>query len=476
MDRKKIIYIGLILIMTVLISVMCFSYAFFTNKSEQHGKLNIVAGTLNYKIESSSLVNNAITVAANQSATIEIKITSLNNIESKYQLYYISNNEDVEVGYGSNNDLPTGTISPALSKNIQVTVDNKSTSSATVTFGVQGGFINNTLVLETGNSITNAIDGSSGEVQYVWNFDFDPDNDGLGQEQVYTVPNTGDYKLEVWGAQGATYDSTSSYGGYGGYSVGVVSLEKGQQLYLNVGGQGNLATLQNGVDISVPGGYNGGGNLRLHYNSDGTIRVGGSGGGATHIALTSGLLSSLESYKGTLSDTNDYYISDTILIVAGGGGGSAALVQKSTTHKKGGSGGGYKGTNTDCTGESGATQIDGGYCKGYEHVAGGFGLGSSSPLTGNSLGGSGGGGFYGGGLPGANTKAGAGGSGYIASSKLVSSNGVTKHMTCFNCQTSPESSTETYTISNTCHNSEPTENCAKEGNGYIRITYLENFR
>lgn len=103
-----------------------------------------------------------------------------------------------------------------------------------------------------------------------------------------------------------------------------------------------------------------------------------------------------------------------------------------------------------------------------------FGMGRSSLPTGNSLGGAGGGGFYGGGLPGGTTKGAAGGSGYIASSNLVSSNGVTKHMACFNCPTSPETETETYTISNTCHELEPTEDCSKEGNGYIRITYLDN--
>ena len=55
MDRKKIIYLGLLLIVTVIVSVTYFSYAFFTQKDEQHGKLNIVAGTLDYKIESDDL-------------------------------------------------------------------------------------------------------------------------------------------------------------------------------------------------------------------------------------------------------------------------------------------------------------------------------------------------------------------------------------------------------------------------------------
>ena len=56
MSRKNIIYIGLLLIVTLFVSVTYFSYAFFTHKDEQHGKLNIVAGTLSYEIESEELI------------------------------------------------------------------------------------------------------------------------------------------------------------------------------------------------------------------------------------------------------------------------------------------------------------------------------------------------------------------------------------------------------------------------------------
>lgn len=58
-----------------------------------------------------------------------------------------------------------------------------------------------------------------------------------------------------------------------------------------------------------------------------------------------------------------------------------------------------------------------------------------------------------------------GGSSYIGNALLTN-----KVMYCYNCT---ESSTETTkTISTTCHSSTPTENCAKEGNGYARITLI----
>ena len=55
-----------------------------------------------------------------------------------------------------------------------------------------------------------------------------------GSEQTFTALETGYYKLEAWGAQGG--GQGNFLGGYGGYSVGMVFLTKGQKLYINVGG------------------------------------------------------------------------------------------------------------------------------------------------------------------------------------------------------------------------------------------------
>ena len=55
------------IIITVMVSITAFSYAFLTRIDEQHGKLNIVVTTLDYKIESDDLNNNSITLGANES-------------------------------------------------------------------------------------------------------------------------------------------------------------------------------------------------------------------------------------------------------------------------------------------------------------------------------------------------------------------------------------------------------------------------
>ena len=254
--------------------------------------------------------------------------------------------------------------------------------------------------------------------------------DYTGGEQEFTVPYTGTYKLEVWGAQGGT----ELYGSYGGYAVGFVELYVNDKLYINNGG--------NPKSYGTSG-YNGGG---YAGNS------GGPGGGATHIATRSGLLSSLSSYR---SD---------ILIVAGGGGG-----RDTGTHIDG-SGGGYIGSTgasykNSIAGGGGGTQTGAG-------TGGGFGYGGNATNSGNDYGGAGGGGYYGGGRSAANAGDGGGGSGFINSHRLISNQSLEKHMSCYNCATSDDEHTKT--ISNTCTSIEPTEDCSKQGNGYAKITYLGN--
>ena len=51
--------------------------------------------------------------------------------------------------------------------------------------------------------------------------DIKVDFDYTGGEQTFTVPVSGTYKLETWGAQGGSYNSY--LGGYGSYSSGYVS-------------------------------------------------------------------------------------------------------------------------------------------------------------------------------------------------------------------------------------------------------------
>lgn len=203
--------------------------------------------------------------------------------------------------------------------------------------------------------------------------------DYTGSEQTYTVPKTGKYKLEVWGAQGAT-DTTDKMGGLGGYSRGTISLQKNQKIYIFVGGKGQ--NINSGSQTGTIRSYPNGGAITVKSKDNYSITY-SSGGSSTHIASENKLISDLSSNL------------QALYIASGGSGG-----------------GGYYGGGASWGGSAG------------------------------------------------------GGSGYIGNSLLTN-----KVMYCYNCL---ESSTEnTKTISTTCKSSSPQENCAKEGNGYAIISYVE---
>ena len=264
-----------------------------------------------------------------------------------------------------------------------------------------------------------------------------------GSEQKFTAPVSGKYKIEVWGAQGGGFSTYES--GFGGYSFGIVSLNKNDVLYVNVGGKGTDGSASSEI---ASGGYNGGGN----GGDVSSTRYNGGGGGATHIATKSGLLSTLS--------TNQ----QAILIVAGGGGGAGGWEPSTYEIRLGGSGGGFNGVNGEPRLQS--NDVYGVSGKQTESGSGGtFGQGRSYKYVSSyqyGIGG-GGGGFYGGGVN--DSCAGGGGSGYIGSSLLTN-----KAMYCYNCTAS--TATATKTISTTCTNKTATQNCAKRGNGYAKITYI----
>ena len=257
--------------------------------------------------------------------------------------------------------------------------------------------------------------GSANSNSSVMNFDY------TGSVQTATLA-PGRYKLECWGAQGGdgtNYSSTGLpyTGGKGGYSSGILNIIDSGTLYIVCGSAGS--TVANTSNT-----YNGGG------GSGNTNYQAGSGGGATHIGLKEGLLTTFSSD----------YTSKLLLVAGGGGGGGNCSI--------GGAGGGISGVQpkTSTQYESRTSGIAGTQTSGYL-----FGQGQGG--NGQNYAGGGGGGFYGGGQ-GDNSTGGGGGSGYINTSLLTNCT-TTAGDTSF---PSPSGSTET----------------GHSGNGHVKITPLIN--
>ena len=272
-----------------------------------------------------------------------------------------------------------------------------------------------------------------------------------GASQTFTSSHDGAYKLEAWGAQGAS-DSTTYVGGYGAYAVGSASFKKNSNAYVFVGGKGqNINNSTTGTVFAYPNG----GAVTIFATDTNNITM-SSGGASSHITLSNSDLSKVAK--------------SSILLVAAGGGGSASWWGKGDN---GGSGGGIVGSTTTINfndvNPTGGTQTAGGNGGGNlggnsasSWLNGVFGIGGGSKVTSNAVvSGGGGGGYYGGGASWGGS--GAGGSSYIGNSLLKH-----KAMYCYQCQTSSDEATLTY--SNTYIESDSVPMFSKKGDGKVYIS------
>ncbi len=257
----------------------------------------------------------------------------------------------------------------------------------------------------------------------------------------WNVPRSDTFTLELWGAQGGGGANYYGAGGAGGYVRGDIYLSSGTVLYIYVGQAG--VRFNSGATTA----YNGGG--------AGNPSDGYSGGGATHVATSVGVLSALS--------TNQ----SAVIAVAGAGGGGAGSSSNygAGYSPAGGVGGGsVGGAPVDSTAASirgkglGGTQSAGGATGlanevGYDSpaVASAFGLGGSvNTYQADAIqGGGGGGGWYGGGPGSHRGGAGGGGSSYVGRISNVT------NLAGNNSITNPDGSTTT----------------GRQGSGYARITY-----
>lgn len=142
--------------------------------------------------------------------------------------------------------------------------------------------------------------------------------DYTGAEQTLTIPTTGYYTLEAWGAQGGR---STNAGGNGGYSTVVYQLTAGSTLYFYCGKAGSSRSGTSGG----AGGWNGGGN---GGNAVSGQNGGGGGGGATHIATSQigAITDNNNLYTGSINTSGTHLTATAksgLLLVAGGGGGGS---------------------------------------------------------------------------------------------------------------------------------------------------------
>ena len=171
-----------------------------------------------------------------------------------------------------------------------------------------------TLANPTTNSPTLTMSDADQTINVEWSFS--QTFNYMGDAQTFTVPATGYYTLECYGAQGGAF--TSNRGGYGGTSQLTYQLTQGDILYFYVGGQGGSIAEERDHAEGGNGGWNGGGKggtgvKHRNVESETPWSGGGGGGGATHIATSA---------IGAITSSTDFTSNHTnLLLIAGGGGG-----------------------------------------------------------------------------------------------------------------------------------------------------------
>lgn len=204
-----------------------------------------------------------------------------------------------------------------------------------------------------------------------------------GSYYTFSAPVNGNYKIELWGANG---NSSGDYtGGTGAYTSGNIDLLAGEKVYVYVGGEGN----------GDNGGYNGGGSLTLNQST----QNGAAGGGATDIRLKNGNWDSVDGLR------------SRIMVAAGGAGALTGTCGSS--NKNGGFGGSVSSSSntlgTACTDSMftialGASQSSGGSINVYDtsgsilntYVSGKFGMSLAPEGYEGDIKAGGGGGYFGG--------------------------------------------------------------------------------
>jgi hypothetical protein len=217
----------------------------------------------------------------------------------------------------------------------------------------------------------------------------------LGRIVDFTVPTSGIYKIEAWGARGGSESSTT--GPLGAYSKSFVSLNKGETVQILVGEKG----YPGGSDFLYCGG-GGGGTFIAKGNA--ALCVAGGGGSFAYPNSANTFVQSHACGQATQLSANIGTVQVTLKM-----GGKALEYD-------GAGGGGFEGNGDDGSswGKGGISFLNGGARQTQgttgNYAYGGFGGGGSR--SGNCGYGAGGGGYTGGTGSAVNTQGGGGGSYY----------------------------------------------------------------
>ena len=148
--NKSFVIVSFIVLLGLITTA---SYATFVFLTSDYRAADIRFANLMYSMKIDNESTRTVTVNANSVTTYDIDLDALNEITSKYLVYYTSSNTltNVKVEYSNlSTGRGEGNIGPTASRRIRIVVTNDSSSAVTLNFSVKGGYVYNNLSLGSG--------------------------------------------------------------------------------------------------------------------------------------------------------------------------------------------------------------------------------------------------------------------------------------------------------------------------------------
>ena len=219
------------LLLPLIVILVCYTiirtYSNFFVLSNNHKASEMYVTELTYKIEKDGVEINKLTVSPGETV-VSLTIKSSDIIDSKFKLAY-KNNENIEITYFNDESTPYGSISSGETKNIKISIDNKSLENIEVEFIICGGYsfndINSITIPDNFNEINTEVNK--------WYYLCDANTDNLNCNIIRNdIPSDKESSEFVTSSTGVNYASISSdTNGKGIYYVDGEQTEDGKRVY-----------------------------------------------------------------------------------------------------------------------------------------------------------------------------------------------------------------------------------------------------
>lgn len=138
---RNLYYCGVALL-TIVTGLVSISFSYYIGESGNSKYLSL--SVVDNQIQSDSLINNTLTVGANESITFHLYVISNNNFESIYKLFYKANKVDLNVTV----DKVYSSIDAHDVQILNIKVDNYTSASQKIEFGIVSGYKGTELKVE----------------------------------------------------------------------------------------------------------------------------------------------------------------------------------------------------------------------------------------------------------------------------------------------------------------------------------------